>query len=493
MTTATLRLIPAWQKLNGISEVAGAASNPRIVAMMRGPGKGGWVKNDGTPWCGGAQAQATVDAGLSEFLPDNPLRARDWLTVGREIPIEDAQPDDVVVFPRGGNEDQGHVGTIGEVHPNHLMVWAGNQSPGRDRKGNLLPDQVCLKKFPRRGAKGPIGVRRLEQSAGAAAQNAGRIPASIRNKNPGAQYPGPSATKFGSVGYEVLRSKDGQHLIATFPTSEQGAAAMFDLLASDLYVGKTIRAAITKWCGGFSAATYVAALQARAGVSPETILTRELVKYAAFAIPLAKAMAFHEADTEYPLSDERWRVAHAMAFPETVPKKSWWENYRSSRSMKLKTNGLLATLFTIGTLVYNFFAGIAQWLGDNIDWLMHVATGAVDKADEIASVGQRMAEHGVPWPAFISLGVLLLCLILGMLDTSKRETSPKAEDVLNGPDPQASAAVPAPLQLGQASGGGGGGGASGGDGGYVVSEGSGGGAGYAVPRDASAIARQAVQ
>ena len=35
------------------------------------------------------------------------------------------------------------------------------------------------------------------------------IPASIRNNNPGAMYPGKSAKKFGSSTFETLKSKDG--------------------------------------------------------------------------------------------------------------------------------------------------------------------------------------------------------------------------------------------------------------------------------------------
>ncbi len=56
------------------------------------------------------------------------------------------------------------------------------------------------------------------------------IPATIRNNNPGGMYPGKSSKKFGSTSYETLRSKDGVHKIATFPTKLHGAAAMFDLL-----------------------------------------------------------------------------------------------------------------------------------------------------------------------------------------------------------------------------------------------------------------------
>ena len=143
------------------------------------------------------------------------------------------------------------------------------------------------------------------------------VPASIRNKNAGAMYPGPSSEKFGAVGFEVLRSADGEHKIATFPTHEQGAAAMFDLLASQTYVGKTIEEAVTKWCDGLRAEAYVDALEAR-GIDETAKLTRQMVIDADFAIPLAKAMAFWEAGKKYPLSDKGWRKAHDMAFSGLV-------------------------------------------------------------------------------------------------------------------------------------------------------------------------------
>jgi len=147
-----------------------------------------------------------------------------------------------------------------------------------------------------------------------------RLPASIRNKNPGAQYPGKSAKKFGSTSHEVLMSKDGRHLIATFPTHVQGAAAMFDLLASKGYTGRKIQDAITKWCGGFYVSTYIKVLESQGGVSRNTILTRELLENNPdAAVALCKAMAVQEAGREYPMTDAEWRQAHAMAFPDAEP------------------------------------------------------------------------------------------------------------------------------------------------------------------------------
>lgn len=148
------------------------------------------------------------------------------------------------------------------------------------------------------------------------------IPASIRNSNPGAMYPGPSSKKFGSVSYETLNSKDGVHKIATFPTHVHGVAALFDLLARS-YTGLTIQAAITKWCGGYYVNTYTRVLEDKAGVKPGDTLTLDLIRDPEKGIALGKAMAFQEAGREYPLDDAGWLEGHAMAFAGGSTAPAW--------------------------------------------------------------------------------------------------------------------------------------------------------------------------
>lgn len=138
-----------------------------------------------------------------------------------------------------------------------------------------------------------------------------RVPASIRNNNPGAMYPGPSAKVFGSTSFETLRSKDGVHKIATFHNPESGAAAMFDLLHTR-YTGTTIEGAIKKWCGGFYVGTYIKVLEEKGGVSRSDVLTKDMVKDPAVAIPLCQAMAWQEAGREFPMTHEQWHDAHQM-------------------------------------------------------------------------------------------------------------------------------------------------------------------------------------
>lgn len=143
-----------------------------------------------------------------------------------------------------------------------------------------------------------------------------KIPASIRNKNPGAMYPGQAATKFGSRSYQTLVSKDGTHRIATFPTDEQGAAAQFWLLSQPAYANgkRSIEDCIKKWCGGFYVSTYLKVLESQAGVTRRSILTQKMLRDPSIAIPLARAMALQEAGRDYPLGEDGWQKAHAMAF-----------------------------------------------------------------------------------------------------------------------------------------------------------------------------------
>lgn len=182
-------------------------------------------------------------------------------------------------------------------------------------------------------------------------------PASIRNMNPGAMYPGPSARKFGGDKYETLTSKDGVHKIATFPSSLHGAAAMFDLMMNSKpavgpyrYRDQTLRAAIKTWCGDYHLDSYIALLTAKCGLAADDKLTVEVIKDPARAIPLARTMALQEAGRDYPLTDEQWAEAHAMAFPGTVP--AWTpSNATPTRNPEDKVEAATKTAAKVVTVV----------------------------------------------------------------------------------------------------------------------------------------------
>jgi hypothetical protein len=149
------------------------------------------------------------------------------------------------------------------------------------------------------------------------------IPATIRNRNPGAIYPGPSAKRFGGVGAETLVSEDGVHPIVRFPTKIHGAAAMFHNLFNAMedkkrrryyYRERTLQDAITNWCGKIKAQSYLALVKQLTGLVPGHVLTEAFLRDPDRVIPLAKAMARHEAGENYPLDDMQWLEAHVMAF-----------------------------------------------------------------------------------------------------------------------------------------------------------------------------------
>lgn len=233
-------------------------------------------------------------------------------------------------------------------------------------------------------------------------------PASIRNNNPGAMYPGWAAKKFGSTSHEVLRSKDGVHKIATFPTSIHGAAAQFCLLASKNYTGRTLRDAITKWCGGYSAGVYLGVLEKNAGVTADTILTAEMIHDPQFSIPLARAMALQEAGRQYPMTLDEWQAAHEMAFRGIAVAPAWTpDNDVPTRKAEDRRDDIIKTTGAIGAA-----GGTVVAVGEVAEKLtppdlspitawQSVVQSAVSLADWAASnvmlVGVAIAAAGAVW------------------------------------------------------------------------------------------------
>jgi hypothetical protein len=135
-----------------------------------------------------------------------------------------------------------------------------------------------------------------------------RRPASIRFNNPGAQYPGPSARRFGSNRFAVI---GGGHRIAIFDDPIVGAAAQFDLLNRG-YVGRTLRSAIEKWSGGNFSSSYVRSVSRETGIKANDVLTSELIA-GPQGVALVRSMARHEAGEAYPLTHEQWAEAQKLA------------------------------------------------------------------------------------------------------------------------------------------------------------------------------------
>jgi hypothetical protein len=133
--------------------------------------------------------------------------------------------------------------------------------------------------------------------------------ASVRNNNPGAQWPGPVAKQFGMSGYQNL--SDGNK-IATFPTPVHGAAAQFALLDKS-YSGMPLMDAIHKWTGGNSSASYARTVSQNTGIPLGAPITRELLQ-SPQGIALAQAMAHNEAGGNFPMTQQQWAQGQQMAF-----------------------------------------------------------------------------------------------------------------------------------------------------------------------------------
>lgn len=213
-------------------------------------------------------------------------------------------------------------------------------------------------------------------------------PASVRYNNPGAQYPGPSARKHGTIGTKTI---GGGHLIAVFDDAIDGAAALFDLMDRG-YTGRTVRAAIAKWSGGNHVSSYLAVLERRGQIDPDTMITKAKLRDPEWGVRFAKAMAWHEAGEDYPLSDDDWRRAHAQAFFDVVDTPVTREEARKvvkKTSKKWSVSSFFKWVFTF------FGGGAATWEGFR-------ATS--DNATEAAGlVGQAVTNWGVP-------AIVLLCI-----------------------------------------------------------------------------------
>ncbi|MBX9720451.1 MAG: hypothetical protein K2X81_03555, partial [Candidatus Obscuribacterales bacterium] len=158
-------------------------------------------------------------------------------------------------------------------------------------------------------------------------------PASIRNNNPGAMYPGESARKFGST---VTHTIGGGHKIAEFPDAISGAAAQFDLLNSDSYRNKSVASAIAKWCGHSNPGAYNRFLKEHGIDTKATI--GDVMADKDKAITLASTMARVEAGKDFPLNKEQWGAAfdkykeHATEHAPPATKNHDVSHHRSDSS-----------------------------------------------------------------------------------------------------------------------------------------------------------------
>lgn len=133
------------QRYVGTKEVGGKVDNPAIMAMLKLDNE--WPSEDEVPWCSGF---ANWIAWHCRAPRSKDLRARSWLRVGVGIPLDDAEPGDIVVIKRGKGDQPGventtapgHVGFYSGVSGDLIEILGGNQSDSvkisRYRRKRLL-------------------------------------------------------------------------------------------------------------------------------------------------------------------------------------------------------------------------------------------------------------------------------------------------------------------------------------------------------------------
>lgn len=117
----------------GVTEIKGAADNPKIVEYFKESGHS-WVKDDETAWCSAFVNYIARKAGA---VSSGKLNARSWVNVG--APVDTPELGDVVVFWREKRTSwKGHVGFFIRETDTHVYVLGGNQ-------GN----RVCISAYPK--------------------------------------------------------------------------------------------------------------------------------------------------------------------------------------------------------------------------------------------------------------------------------------------------------------------------------------------------------
>lgn len=147
----TVSAFDVAQRFVGVKEVAGTASNPLVLGMLRLDSE--WPTGDDVPWC---SAFVNFITWLLRLPRSKSLAARSWLAIGKAVTLANAEAGfDIVILKRGGIDEPGpevikapgHVGFYAGRQDGRVLVLGGNQS-----------DRVCLESFPESRV---LGVRRL--------------------------------------------------------------------------------------------------------------------------------------------------------------------------------------------------------------------------------------------------------------------------------------------------------------------------------------------
>jgi uncharacterized protein (TIGR02594 family) len=118
------RIVAAAMNYLGAEEIPGKLHNAVIVDMFRKSGNAG-IKDDETAWCAAFLGAVLFDVNIPGTKK---LLARSYLNWGQPTLLREAQPGDVMIFPRGKSW-QGHVTIfLRWVDANTAECIGGNQS-----------------------------------------------------------------------------------------------------------------------------------------------------------------------------------------------------------------------------------------------------------------------------------------------------------------------------------------------------------------------------
>lgn len=123
--SASKMIITEAKKHLGIWEWAGDDHNPKVLAMYADAGHPE-IRKDEVPWCAAFVGSVLARVGIRNT---GSLLAKSYLSWGVEVPsLDQAEPGDILIFDRGTQSWQGHVGFLAGRKGGYVEVLGGNQN-----------------------------------------------------------------------------------------------------------------------------------------------------------------------------------------------------------------------------------------------------------------------------------------------------------------------------------------------------------------------------